>query len=110
MPIPQWTFSISDTPGLAPADYFKMEACVQIRSDANWPEVRGTWIGSGFQVKDLPGAKWYHSEKATKCGNCKSKKTDCIYLYAEPAQSWIVIDIELKCKNCGKYTHWNGED
>ena len=110
MPIPTWEFTVSDKPQMAP-EYFKaLDRCVKVQTCENWPEVRGRWIGSGFKVKELSGSSWYHSEDAETCGSCKSANTECIYIYAEPAQTWFIAEIELVCKDCGRFTLWKGED
>jgi hypothetical protein len=109
VPRPQWTCTVSDAPRLARADYEALPPCVQTRASKIW-SVRGVWEGSGFLVRDLPGAGWYHEEGARRCGACKSSDTRCIYLDADPGQTWILIKIELVCRKCGQFTLWDGED
>jgi hypothetical protein len=110
MPVPQWSWTVSEVPRLAPPDFRTLPRRKQVWEGGNWPGVRGLWHGSGFQVARLPGAHWYHAEDTVVCGACGSRRTRCIYCYAEPAQTWIVMRIEILCSACGKFTQWEGED
>jgi hypothetical protein len=110
LPTPTWTSTVSDAPQRAPADFRGLPRVVRIWTSENWPEARGTWQGSGFDPRKFEGARWWHLEGARTCAACRSARTRCVYLHADPGQWGIVMHVELECRECGKFTLWDGED
>ncbi len=118
MPRPEWSFEVKDSPTFAEPDYRKLPPFFQVKGSPDEP----WWCrfaGSGFIIKKLPvynrgriiegtGDVFYEHDPATRCGNCGSENTLCIYLDNCMDQSGSDCDVEIECYNCGKYTVYKG--
>jgi len=106
MAVPEFEYTISDKPVLAPHGHAKWEP-VRLLNDS-YDDNTAEWAGSGFLVSDLLSEWWY--EQARRCGHCKSIKTLCIYLKNQIHQFSCEVTLEIICRKCGKYTLHKGSD
>jgi hypothetical protein len=102
-----WSSKVSSEPSLAPKDYRSLPPIVRL-DDGDW--YSGLWHGSGFQVSDLQRQYRWENGEPSACAACGSKRTRCIYFKSYFDQSGKDIDLELVCRDCGKYTLYNGYD
>lgn len=112
---PEWSFTVHDSPVLAPPDFRYLPSVVRLRgSDDSADPTWGRWHGSGFRIRDLPsfyyGRIYYGGdhETAGTCGACGSMDTRVIFLDNCQDQSGADIDLEIQCRACGKFTLYKG--
>lgn len=93
---------MSDAPWRAPANHRELPPCTQRSSEA--------WDGSDIPARALRGVPAHYVEEALRCAACASTDTRCISLYSNTGVSWAVMEVEVVCEACRRYTLWAGED
>jgi hypothetical protein len=102
VPRPHWTCTVSDAPRKAPADHAALPACEEVHRDL--------WRGSDIPATKLRTVPERYVAEALACGACGSADTRCLHLFSNTGVAWAVMETEVVCRACGRYTLWNGED